>query len=181
MVRPCALADQTIAKYDPRTLAEKWNAGEQRVYFYQFVDMPSDKVFGGLGLLRADGSPKPQFTALTSMLHVLADPGPQFEPKPLRYELRGDTENVHRTLLQKRDGRYELLLWIEARGWDPRARVPLAVRSQDVTLSVPRAIASAKIYEYTPGWTLAQSPLELHGGTMHVRVTDAISIVELSP
>ncbi len=181
MVRPCALGDDTIAKYDPRTVAEKWNAGEQRVYFYQLADMPTDKIFGGTGMIRADASPKPQFTALVSMIHLLADPGADFKAKPLRYTMSGDTANVHHTLLQKRDGRYELLLWLEVRSWDPKQRIPIAVQPQTVTLSLPSGISSGKVYSYTPAWALAAAPLQLHAGTVRVRVGDAISFVELMP
>jgi hypothetical protein len=181
MQRPCALADETIAKYDLRTIAEKWNAGEQRVYLYQFADMPSDRIFGGLGLMRADATPKPQFKALESMIHLLADPGPPFDARPLKYGLGGDSANVHRTLLQKRDGRYELLLWLEVRSWDPKSRTAIDVQPQTVTLSLPAGIASGKLYAFTPDWTLASTPLQLHGGTASIRVTDAISVVELSP
>ncbi len=181
MLRPCALGDDTIAKYDPRTVAEKWNAGEQRIYFYQFADMPTDKIFGGMGLMRADATPKPQLTALSSMIHFLADPGPSFKAKPIHYELTGDTSNVHHTLLQKQDGRYELLLWLEVRSWDPKERVPLAVQPQMVTLLVPSTISSGKIYAYTPSWTLVATPLQLRAGLAHVRVTDSISFVELRP
>jgi hypothetical protein len=115
------------------------------------------------------------------MIHLLADPGTPFTPHSLNYGLGGDTANVHRTLLQKRDGRYELLLWLEVRSWDPKSRTPIEVQPQTVTLSLPPGIGSAKLYAFTPDWTLAASALQLNGGTARVRVTDAISIVELSP
>ncbi len=180
MSRPCALGDQTIAKYVPRTLAEKWNAGEQRVYFYQYADMPTDKIFGGMGLMRADGSPKPQFTALTTLLRQLADPGAAFVPEPLAYRLGGDTRDVHATLLQKRDGRYELLLWLEVRSWDPVRREAIPVPPQTVTLSLPPEIKAATLFAYTPAWTFAASPLRVERGTAQVRVTDSIGVVELT-
>ena len=181
MTRPCALADDTIAKYDLRTLAEKRNAGEQRVYFYQYADMPSDKIFGGMGMMHQDGTPKAQFTALSSMIHLLADPGASFTARPLSYTLGGDSANVHRTLLQKRDGRYELLVWLEVRSWDPRSRTAIAVAPQTVTLTIPQSITSAKVYAFTPSWTLAPTPLSVRGGTARLKVTDAVSIVELAP
>ncbi len=181
MTRPCALADDTIAKYDLRTLAEKWNAGEQRVYFYQYADMPSDRIFGGMGMMHADGTPKAQFTALSSMIHLLADPGAPFTAQPLRYAVGGSDANVHRTLLQKRDGRYELLMWLEVRSWDPKSRTALAVQPQTVTLTLPKSITSAKLYAFNANYALASTPLALRGGTASVKVTDAVSVVELSP
>ncbi len=181
MTRPCALADDTIAKYDLRTLAEKWNAGEQRVYFYQYADMPSDRIFGGMGMMHADGTPKVQFTALSSMVHLLADPGAPFTAQPLGFTLGGSDTNVHHTLLQKRDGRYELLVWLEVRSWDPKSRTAIAVEPQTVRLTLPKSIRAAKIYAFTPAWTLASTPLALRDGTASIKVTDTVSIVELAP
>jgi hypothetical protein len=62
--------------------------------------MPYDPVFGYMGLLHADGSPKPQFTALVNLIHLLSDRGPSFTPTALQYSMSGDTRNVDHTLLQ---------------------------------------------------------------------------------
>ena len=181
LTRGCAVADDTIAKYIPRTLAEKWNAGEDRIYFYQYATMPTDKVFGSTGLMRADGSPKPQFTALVSLVHLLADPGAPFVPKPLDVALGGNTNDVHSTLLQRRNGSYELLLWLEVRSWDSARHEAIAVPPQSVTVSLPARIASANVYTYTPQWTLAATPVGVRGGTVRLEVRDSISVLTFGP
>jgi len=185
-LRPCHLPDDIIAKYDPRTVAERWNLGEPRIFFYQLADMPRDSVFGGTGLLHADGSPKPQFTALKSMIGLLADPGPAFAPSPLKYAIGGNTKDVHHTLLQKRNGRYELLVWLEVPAWkstsaDHRVGTPLDVRPQTISVTLPPLVASAKLYRYAHNWSLTPSPVAIRGGSAQFEVSDAISFLELSP
>jgi hypothetical protein len=181
MKRPCALADDVIAKYDPRVVAERWNWGEDRIYFYQYADMPSDAIFGGMGLIRADGTPKPQFVALRSMIHLLADPGAAFKPKPLVYEIEGGGSDVHSTLLEKRNGTYYLLVWLEDRDWDPLFRRELTVAPRTVTVSLPKSISRVSVFSYAPDWTLAKRPVLADTGTLQLSVTDAISFLEFRP
>lgn len=184
--RLCEVPDDVIAKYDPRTSAERWNQGEPRSYFFQLADMPYDPVFGHMGLLHADGSPKPQFTALTSLIHVLTDAGPSFTPTPLQYAMSSDTQNVDHTLLQKRDGRYELLLWLEVPSWKSdnhvngtgrRINVPL----QNIALTVPSSITSAKVFRYGPDWKMTSTDVRISGGSVHLNVSDTIAVLELKP
>ena len=46
----CALPDSVIAKYDTRTLAERWLAGQTRTYFYQFADMSKLTGYDAMGV-----------------------------------------------------------------------------------------------------------------------------------
>lgn len=181
--RVCRVPDDVIAKYDPRTSALRWNLGEPRTYYYQLVDLLSDPTFGNMGLIFADGSPKPQFTALSSLIHVLNDPGRAFTPTPLRYSMSGDTRNVDHTLLQKRDGRYELLVWLELPAWksldNHLSGMPIDVPPQTVSISLPASITSATIYRYAPNWNLTPAPLSVRNQSAEVKVTDAISVIEL--
>jgi len=184
--RYCELPDDVIAKYDPRTSALRWNQGEPRSYFFQLADMPYDPVFGYMGLLHADGSPKPQFTALVNLIHLLSDRGPSFTPTALQYSMSGDTRNVDHTLLQKRNGRYELLLWIEVPSWMSHNHANgtgyrVDVLPQNITVTVPRSITSAKVFRYGSNWELTPTVLPLRDGSLRLKVTDTISTLELTP
>jgi hypothetical protein len=148
MVRPCSLPNDVIAKYDPRTVAERWNAGIPHTYFYQLVDMPVDPIFGGMGLMDAMGRPKPQFTALKSLISLLADPGPAFKPTPLSYIATGETDNIDHTLLQRRDGTYELLFWLEVPSWDHNRRFEYSVPQQTVTVTLPFQLSATRLFTY---------------------------------
>ncbi len=178
----CTTPDATVARYDPRMLAERWNAGEPRSYIFQLVDKPTrGNPFAYMGLLTVDGTPKPEYTALQSMLKLLADPGAAFRPTALRYAIGGQTKNVHHTLLQKRDGTYVMMLWIEkprlVSVYDP-TQVP--VPSQQVSLSVPGMTVATNYTYDTSRWTLSGQRLQIKtGAAVDLTVTDAISFLEL--
>ena len=179
----CALPDDIIAKYDPRMIAERFNAGDKRAYFYQLADMPTDPHFGAEGLLDASGNPKPQFTAVSSLLRVLTDPGASFNPTPLSYALHAPA-NVHHSLLQKRNGTYELLLWQEAAAWksnppDNYGGVRTPVPAVAVTLTTPSA-SVVNYFQYGASSMLGRTAFAVGpSGTTTLNVTDSISVVEL--
>lgn len=152
LAHTCGLSDEVIAKYDPRTVAERWNAGQPKTYFYQLVDVPADAVFGTTGLIEPTGVPKPQFVALESLIGLLADPGPAFVPTPLSFVLAGDTNAVHDTLLQRRDGTYELLVWLEKASWNHDTRAPIAVAPQSVKFELPYRPSQVETFAYDGTW-----------------------------
>lgn len=174
----CDAPDATTAAYDPRLIAERWNAGEPRTYFFQFVDTAYGP-FGPMGLVKADGTPKPQYTALKSMLGVLSDPGSPFTPTTLNYAVTGQTQNIHHTLLQKRDGTYVLLLWVEkpclVSIYNP---TPVSVPAQQLSLYVPGMTAATQYTYDTSSWTLQPSTPPVNAGTANLTLTDSISFVE---
>ena len=183
-VRPCAIPDDIIAKYDPRTVAERFNFGQPKTYFYQLANMPEDRVFGGQGLLFEDGNPKPQFTALTSMIALLTDRGPDFQVQPVNITIDAPP-TVHHTLLEKRTGVYELLLWVEEPAWKPISynnvggvRIPVA--TQSVVVHTPASLHVSRYYTYNPAWQLTGSLAnQTPRGDIRLDVTDSMSILEL--
>jgi hypothetical protein len=174
----CALTDAVIAKYDPRTVAERWLAGEPRTYFYQFADMSPEQNYNSMGLVTMAGTTKPQYTALQSMIALLSDPGSTFQAAALPYALGGNTANVQQLLLEKRDGTYFLMLWLEVPSWNPAFGIPANVSPQTISLTLPRAPASATQYSYTSSWTLQSATLS-SSTTIPISVSDAITFVHL--
>jgi len=177
----CTTPDSTVARYDPRLVAIHWNAGEPRTYIFQFADDPSYRnPFAYLGLVTVRGTPKPQYTALQSMLGLVSDPGPAFRPAALHYAVSGQLQNVEHTLLQKRDGTYVMMLWIE----QPRLKTiydptVVPVPPQQISLSI-HGMAAVTDYTYdTSTWTLSPQNLTVKAGTVNLTVTDAISFVEI--
>jgi len=179
----CMTPDSVIAKYDPRLIAVRWNFGEPRSYIFSFADDLSDRPFGNMGLIFANATPKPQYTAIQSMLLFLADPGPRFMPAPVTYALYGQTRNIHHTLLQKRDGTCVLMLWIEQPsiiGTQNSTERLVKVPPQQVSISVAK-LTSAKNYDYdTSNWKLKPTALSINGQTIRLTVTDAISFLEFT-
>jgi len=180
-VSACALSDAAIAKYTPRTIADRWLAGEPRTYLYQFADMAPATGYSAMGLVTQAGVPKPQFTALQSMISLLSDPGSGFATAPLAYTLGGNTQNVQQLLLQKRNGDYFLLLWLEVPSWNPQSQSPLGVAQQTVTLTFGSAITTATAYTYGSDWSLHGTGLPAPARQLSVSVGDSITFVKLHP
>ena len=112
------------------------------------------------------------------MIRLLADPGPSFQASPLAFSLGGNVSNVQQVLLQKRDGSYYVMLWLEVPGWNGTSGLPIVVAPQNVTLTFATAPASATQYSYSSNWTLQGTPLPA-STTVSVPVTDAITFVHV--
>jgi len=179
-VSTCALSDATIAKYVPRTIAERWLAGEPRTYFYQFADMAPSTGYNAMGLVTAAGAPKPQYTALASLIGRLADPGPSFATAPLGYTLAGNTQDVHQILLEKRNGNYFLLVWLEKPSWNPATQTPIAVVPQTVQIVLAATPTVVSVGTFDSRWALSEQVLN-PSSTILVKVTDSITFVKIHP
>ncbi len=84
---------------------------------------------------------KPEFHATKRLLHLLADRGPDFTPRPLRMSMTVSTEDVQQLLLQKRNGKHYLLLWRDvevARAYPSGRRIDVAPARVHVTLATAR-------------------------------------------
>jgi hypothetical protein len=113
------ISEEAMARYVPRVFLDYFNAGFAKTYLYELIDEGNSRAEReqAFGLLRDDGTPKPAFYSLRNLIAVLRDPGSAFTPGKLGYQLSGDTTNVRRLLLQKRDGRFYLILWHDAYSW----------------------------------------------------------------
>ncbi|MDB5026645.1 MAG: hypothetical protein JWO66_334 [Candidatus Eremiobacteraeota bacterium] len=165
------------ARYTLRTLLEQFNAGVRRTYLYEFLDEGNDG-FGTYGLVTSALAPKPAYTALKTFIAHLSDKGPAFTAAPLTYELEAGTD-VHHTLLQRRDGTYSVVLWLEVAGSNPDTAAPYAVTAQSVTLSFPYAPKTSRAA--TIGDDGNATPLTLGGAgtTITLPVSDRVTILDL--
>jgi hypothetical protein len=181
------------AKYVTRLFLEQYRQGVVRTIEYQFCDNTGDPL--DYGIVASDMTPKPAYAALKSLMNALADPGPAFSLSYLEYTMttvaadggpKGDggiDASVHSLLLQKRTGRFELVLWLEEQGYNPNSTPPaiISVLPVAVELDVKTALASATFGTIDDNGTLAPSALVFAGGKASVTVTDHVSIVEMVP
>ena len=138
-----AVPAATKARYLMRTLLEGWNAGVARTYIYELADEGA-APFSHYGLLDGSAHAKPAYTALKNLLAHDADRGASPVLTPLAYTL-GAAGSVHHALVQRRNGKYVLMLWNEVAEWDPIGGTPIARVAQRVTLTFaapPRALAA---------------------------------------
>jgi hypothetical protein len=187
--------EATAAVYLPRLLLEYFNRGFHRTYLYELIDSRPDPGLADrdahFGLLRNDGSEKPAYRAVRSLLGLLSDPGPTFSPGALPYTVSGASPSVHRTLLQKRDGTFLLALWHEAPTWDTgaranapddrKARRRLLHAEQRVRVQLAAPVAGATVHALGADGTMTSAPAPVVAGGVDVAVTDRVTVLELRP
>ena len=142
------VSERAASKYDLRLFFEYFNRGFRRVYLYEFADVAQSAQAADLnfGLLKSDGTPKAQFAALKSVFDLLRDPGPAFDVGRLDYQITGAVPELRQTLLQKRDGTFYLVLWLDSLSFDREAKQDL-----DATCTIHLALAgAADVTAYRP-------------------------------
>jgi len=154
-----------------------------RTFTYEFLDLFPDPgktdMERHFGLLRSDGAPKPVFHAVKNLIAILKDPGLPHATGTLELAVGGATKNVHRTLLQKRDGTYWLVLWIEVCGYDIVKKQEIAVAPQEVV--VTPGVPLAKAVFYKPVRSAEPAGDQAAPSRLVLSVTDEPLVVQLVP
>jgi hypothetical protein len=151
-----SIPESIEGEYAPRLVLEQMLHGIRRTYFYELIDEnPTAKGGQGyFGLAHADGSPKPAYTALKNMIALFSDPGPQFTPKDLPFSLTGATSNVHHLVAARRDGTYDLAVWVEAPNYDFNSHQPAPSEPVRITFTSNRKFQTAAIHQFTADGTV---------------------------
>jgi hypothetical protein len=178
--RGCSLPDDNIARYVPRESALRFMAGMPRTYFLWLVVRPADVVFGALGMLRVDGTPKPQFLTLANMVHLTADPGPAIASRKVSYAISGATADVDHLMLARRDGSYDLLLWRELPSWSHQYRTQMPVAPENVRVALPAGLSLATMSKNNAAYGVSTTQLGVtSGATAAFPIDDKITTLHL--
>jgi hypothetical protein len=143
---PFKVSTQAAAKYLVRLISEAFIRRDHvaGVFIYSLIDDHDN----GFGLLRHDLTRKPSFYALRNVLSLLSDPGELFEPASLRFSMSGDMQDVRSILLQRRDGRFYLLVWHDANSFDRVSLSDISVAERKVVLDLSAEFVSlVNIYD----------------------------------
>jgi hypothetical protein len=179
------VSERTSAKYTLRLISEFFlrRSKVSRTYLFSLIDESGHK----LGLLRPDMSRRPSFFAIKNAITLLSDPGPAFSPGTLTYYLTGDTTNIRTALLQKRSGRFYLLIWLDAASYNQTTLTDSDfVRLLTLDLR-SRHFSQAKIYRPTGLGLLDPNrgalPVQTINapGLVSLNVPDQLMIVEMIP
>jgi hypothetical protein len=101
-----AVSERTAAKYAPRLVLSRLKAGISQVYFYQLINNSED-----FGLLKTDGSPRLQYTALKNFIYLMRDEGGSFEPGVVEFSLGGNLDGIQQQVYQNSKGKFLVLIW----------------------------------------------------------------------
>lgn len=152
------VSESVAAVYAVQTVFEMLNHGINRSYIYELMDEPSASAEG---IMNANLTPKPSYTAIQSLIGLLSDPGPSFTPGTLQYTLTGSTQNVHQLLMQKRDGSFYLALWVNAEIMNPVTLATINLAPQNITLTLDSAHGVQSVHNFQLNGTLTQQSLNL--------------------
>ena len=182
--------EKVEARYLPRLFLESLRQGVSRTFTYEVLDLFPNPANNHqeyhFGLLRNDATEKPAYWALQNTLALFADPGPPFEAGALALAVEGDPGDLRWLLFERRDGRFLLALWRNARSYE----TPAGWRSGEVgrTLNVwaaPVTVRLAAPAERVAVYLPSQSaePVETTGAASAVDlgVRDEVVVVEITP
>jgi hypothetical protein len=169
------------AAYVPRSLLLAYRHGIARTYLYELLDEVSSPDYG---LMDDTVTPKPAYNAVQNLISTLSDKGSAFTPGALSYSIEGGDATLNHLLLQKRDGSFWLVLWLEQSSFDPVSASPTPVAPQDLLLTLSGANSVGQVLQFndegsvTTG-TLSGTSLMNRGVTYPLTVSDQITIVQI--
>lgn len=172
---PFTLPESVEASYIPRTLLLAFKKGIKRTYLYELLDEVSSP---GYGIVRSDLTPKPAFTAVENLISNLQDKGHSFTPGKLAYSIEGGGPTLNHLLVQKRDGSFWLILWLEESSFDAVTATPITVPSQQITLTLAVPDARQLLSWDTEG-NINWVNVTMQGNKLSLTVTDQISVVKI--
>lgn len=141
-------------------------AGVKRTYVYELLDEKPDPQHKNnelhYGLFRYDNSAKPVAHAIRNLTSILrtgsARQANGAARGALAYALAGMPASANSLLLQKKDGRFVLVLWNETPIWDRAAGTPLS--SPPANVEVDFGATASHVDLYDP--TVSADPLASH-------------------
>lgn len=174
---PYTVPENVETAYIQRTLLLAYKHGYKGTFIYELVDDPSSPA--GYGLLRSDLSEKPAFIGMSNMLNLLTDNGGSFTPGSLPYLISGGDRNLNHLLLEKSDGSYWLVLWLEEPSWDPANTAPLTVTPENIGIELGSGYTTATNYQFNSsgGYVAFNQPMNY--GWASLTVTDQISVIKI--
>ena len=176
--------DQLVqAKYLLDLLFEQAQAGVKLTYLWELVDNFADPnntdSEDHFGLFNADYTPKIAAVALHNLMQIFQDPGTGgVQPGTLNYTLTGMPSTANRSLYEKSDGTFMLVLWNDVRLSGPTTQTEINVAPVTVTLTLTQPFTRITIYDPLTGTTAIQE--FDHASTVQIAVPDHPVIVELS-
>jgi hypothetical protein len=174
-----AVPENVAAIYTSRMFLENFRKGVARTYAYELLDEgpgSATNLYNSFGLLRADYTPKPSFTAVKNLLTLLSDYGVAIAGAEVPLTVTSTATDLRRVLLRKRDGRVYLVLWRAGSLWNTSTRQPMSDATTPVTVQFGGAVGS--VTAYNPVSSATGSGLPVKSGAVSVNVGSAPIVLE---
>jgi len=148
---------------------DQFKRGWSHTAVYLLRDRTDEGGNQTFGFFKPDNTPRLGATYLHNLTTILADQASSATPGVLDYAIPSPPETVHDLLLQKSDGRFELIVWNER----------FTGGSNTVTVELDAGVASVTLYDPTSG----TSPIRNLGEARSVDLTlsDHPVIIEVIP
>lgn len=176
------VSEAAAAKYIPRLFLENFMRGVPRTYLYEFLDEAPDPGLTNAqlhwGLIRADGSEKPSFSALKNLIQELSDSSEPAGVQPLSWVLNPIDSQIHHLLLEKSNATYDLVLWQEVSSYDVTRHVDLANPAVNATLTLERQARAVTAYQ--PVMQAAPVHTWSNVTSVHLAIPDHPLVVEIT-
>lgn len=117
------------ARYLLRLHAEAFSQGVQRTFVNELIDHrdePNNRD-AGLGLLSAEGVPKPAYEALRAMLAAVQEGGCFDDQQTLRIEVAIAPSDLRYVILGRAIGRLTVLIWLERHSSEMAVTTPVDI------------------------------------------------------
>ena len=171
--------EDVVGAYAPKLLLEYYSRGVKRMYNYELLDQKPDlgKVSreANFGLVRHDWSRKPAYHALSNLFSLTQDPGAAFTPGSLDYAVEGAPADLRQVLVQKRDGRFYLLLWRDVSLWDRNYKVRTPVAPLDMTVRLGHS-TGVKVFRPSSSATPVAS---VNGSAVPLQLAGDLAVLEI--
>jgi hypothetical protein len=142
-------SERAVGQYLPRIFLENFRQGVDRTFSYELLDEKSDpKLTDGeqaFGLVRFDGTPKPAYIALQSLLTTLTDRGELVADRRIRVGFANAPADFQQLAFARRDGSVDLVMWRAASVWDTKTRKDRTVPRATVVISTPAPVAGSLV------------------------------------
>ncbi len=146
-----AVSEAAAGKYMPRLLLENFGRGIVRTYLYEFFDEAPDPSLKDnqlhWGIVRADGSEKPAFTALKNLISELGDTAEPASSTSFAWTLDAASSDIHHVLLQKSTGEIDLVLWQEVPVFDTKQQTDITNPPIPATITLGRSAQRIDAFE----------------------------------
>jgi hypothetical protein len=102
-------------------------------------------------------------------------------PGSLEYAITGADSTLNHVLLQKQDGSFWLVLWLEQPSWDPVNVAPIQVAPQNISLQLGGAYKTVTNYQFDSNGNVTPVNQPMNGNVANLTVSDQISIIQIVP